>query len=611
MADDSSICIGGASGFWGDAALATPQLLAHEGLDYLVYDYLAEVTMSIMARARAADPAKGYATDFVSAAMAPNLGQIAAQGVKVISNAGGVNPLACAEALRSHIKAEGLSLRVAVVSGDDLLERASEFQDAREMFSGETLPPTDQLASINAYLGAFPIARALDAGADIVITGRCVDSAVTLGACIHAFGWTADDYDRLAQGSLAGHLLECGTQATGGNFTDWEQVVDTLPDAGYPLAQIDADGGFVIGKPKDTGGTVSVGSVGEQMLYEIGDPAAYLLPDVVCDFTAVTLEQLDGDRVAVSGARGRGAPDSYKVCATWADGYRAGQVWTMIGRDAQRKAQLFAQGVIQRSNRSLETAGLPPLSETSVEVLGVESHFGSGARSSTAREVDVKIAVKHPGARGVAEFLKEMIGLALTAPPGLAGFAGARPKPMPVVRLFSFLLPKEKLRVHIEVDREHLPYETPQTQLPTGRGDTPEPPVPDAVSDEELVAVSLESLAFGRSGDKGDKANIGVMARKPEFLPWIADRLTAKHVADCFAHFLRPDQDAPVERFYLPGSSALNFLLHDVLGGGGVASLRADPQGKAYAQLLLTEAVPVPRELAERHGLTLLQNPSE
>ena len=612
MADTPSICIGGASGFWGDAALATPQLLRHPGLDFLVYDYLAEITLSIMARARAADPSKGYATDFVSAAMAPNLHTLAERGVRVISNAGGVNPLACAEALRGRIQAQGLTLRVAVIEGDDLVQRAGEFAQRREMFSGEAFPPVEQVASINAYVGAAPIARALDAGADIVIVGRCVDSAVTLGACLHAFGWAADDYARLAQGSLAGHILECGTQATGGNFTDWEQVAEHLPEAGYPVAEIAADGHVVIGKPAATGGTVSVGSVGEQMLYEIGDPSAYVLPDVVCDFTRVRLQQLGQDRVGVSGARGRGAPASYTVCATWADGYRAGQIWTMIGRDAPRKARLFADAVIERTARALQASDLAPLAETSVEILGVESHYGRRDRRPASREVDVKIAVKHAAARGVAVFLKEMVGLALTAPPGLAGFAGARPKPMPVVRLFSFLLPKDAVPLRLELDRQALDFTLPAA--PDSAARTAPAAVPDAIPAPTVeadaaaarVPVSLEALAYARSGDKGDKVNIGIMARDPAFLPWIARHLTAARVRERFAHFLAGDDSGAVQRFYLPGVHALNFLLHDVLGGGGVASLRADPQGKAYAQVLLAEAVPVPRELAQRCALPVL-----
>ncbi|MFK7828330.1 MAG: acyclic terpene utilization AtuA family protein [Congregibacter sp.] len=598
-----SIRIGGASGFWGDAGLATAQLLGDGTLDYLVYDYLAEVTMSIMARARAADAARGYATDFVSAAIAPNLHEIAGQGVKVIANAGGVNPVACAAALREQIAAQGLALRVAVVRGDDLLHRSDEFMSCGEMYSGEDFPDPAALASINAYLGAFPIACALDAGADIVVTGRCVDSAVTLGACIHAYGWQRHDLDQLAQGSLAGHILECGTQATGGNFTDWEDVVDSLHEAGYPIAEVSSDGQFTVHKPRGSGGLVSVGTVGEQMLYEIGDPAAYVLPDVICDFTAVELRQIDHDVVAVRGARGRGVPEDYKVCATWADGYRAGQIWSMLGRDAAHKAERFAAAVFRRSDTVLEQVGLPPLTETSVEILGVESHFGAAARAST-REVDVKMAVKHASAKGVGVFLKEMVGLALTAPPGLAGFAGARPKPMPVVRLFSFLLPKNAVSIAVELDGQSLNFNPMVVTLAVDSPDSLESAVPSADSaGVDMLSVALESLAFARSGDKGDKANIGVIARRREFLPWIARSLSADRVANCFAHFLAPGQTPAVERFYLPGIAALNFLLHRALGGGGVASLRTDPQGKSYAQILLAEPVQIPRALAEQYGL--------
>lgn len=604
---EQSITIGGASGFWGDASLATPQLLRSGKLDFIVYDYLAEITMSIMARARAADNNKGYAVDFIGAVLKPNLADIARQGVKVIANAGGVNVRACAEAARALIDELGLDLSVAVVQGDDLSDRAESFATAgaTEMFSGDAFPPAESIASINAYLGAFPIARALAEGADIVITGRCVDSAVTLGACIYSFDWGPDDYDRLAAGSLAGHILECGTQATGGNYTDWESVVDSLPSAGYPMAEIGSDGAFVVTKPEGTGGTVTVGTVAEQMLYEIGDPQAYLLPDVACDFSEVTLEQLAEDRVRVAGARGHGAPDSYKVSATYADGYRAGQVWTMYGRDADTKAEKLAQLVFARTGMVLDAMGLPPLSETSVEVVGAEAHYGAAREIGAVREVDVKLAAKHPSAKGVGVFLKEMVGMALTAPPGLSGFAGARPKPSPVVRLFSMLVPKQDVPVTVEstAGTASIAAHSGAVFDPTS---IVRPTQPEMAPEAEMVEVALEALAWGRSGDKGDKANIGVIARHPQFMPWIAASLTEQRVADFFAHFLAPGQARPVERFLMPGPPALNFLLHDVLGGGGTASLRTDPQGKGYAQLLLGLPVAVPAELARHHTLSIL-----
>ena len=321
-----TIRVGGASGFWGDASLSTPQLLGAGNIDYIVYDYLAEITMSILARARAKSPDAGFAGDFVFAALKGSLKDIARQRIKVISNAGGVNPKACADAVRTLAGDLDLDLKVAVVEGDDLMARRDEIAGAGhvEMFSGAPCPEPDSIASINAYLGAFPIAEALAQGADIVITGRCVDSAVTLGACIHEFGWSADDLDALAGGSLAGHILECGPQACGGNFTDWELAADGIENIGYPVAEIAADGSFAVGKPEGTGGLVSVGTVAEQMLYEIGDPQAYVLPDVVCDFSDVTIAQTGEDRVEVSGARGRPAPSTYKVCMTHQDGFRGG-----------------------------------------------------------------------------------------------------------------------------------------------------------------------------------------------------------------------------------------------------------------------------------------------
>jgi Acyclic terpene utilisation family protein AtuA len=603
----NTICIGGASGFWGDASLATPQLLATEKLDYIVYDYLAEITMSIMARARASDDKLGYATDFIGAVLKPNLAEIARQKVKVIANAGGVNPRACAEAARMLIDGQKLGLKVAVVMGDDLSARAAEFaaSGVTEMFSGESYPDPAKVASINAYLGAFPIARALDAGADIVITGRCVDSAVTLGACIHAFGWQREDYDCLAQASLAGHLLECGTQATGGNFTDWEQLVDSLPMAGYPMAEIDATGSIVLTKPEGSGGAVTAGTVAEQMLYEIGDPQAYLLPDVACDFSQVQLQQLGEDRVLVNGARGHGAPDGYKTSATYADGYRGGHIWTMYGRDADIKGRKFAESVFSRCRMLLEQAGLPDFTETSIEVIGAESHFGAARRVGSVREVDVKLAVKHPSPKGVGILLKEMVGMALTAPPGLTGFAGARPKPSPVVRLFSMVVPKAQVEVSVELDGQVISCSDPLGKI-FDPAELTAPPVPSQQPGDDPVAVSLESLAWGRSGDKGNKANIGIIARREEYVPYIAAQLDEQRVAAYFAHFLDPGQNLPVQRFFLPGSNAFNFLLHDVLGGGGVASLRTDPQGKGYAQLLLAESIQVPRSLAEKFDLNTL-----
>ena len=592
-----TIRVGGASGFWGESAVATPQLLATGNLDYLVFDYLAEITMSIMARARSANAETGYALDFVTAVLKPSLDEIVRQGVKVISNAGGVNPPACGNAIRKLIADRGLDLKVAVVTGDDLTGRASEFaaSDVSEMFSDAAFPSEEKLASVNAYLGAFPIAQALGEGADIVITGRVVDSAVTLGACIHEFAWTANDLDELAGGSLAGHILECSVQATGGNFTDWETVADTMHEIGYPIAEIAADGSFVCTKPEGTGGIVSVGTVCEQMVYEIGDPQAYVLPDVVCDFSEVELVQDGPDRVRVNGARGRAAPDRYKVSATYADGFRGGQILFFYGFDADRKARCFAEAALARTQARLQRQKLGALTETCVELIGDESHYGARRRVEGSREVAVKIAGKHPDAKGIGVLLQEIIGIALAAPPGLTLFSGGRPKPSPVVRLFSFLIAKDQVSVTIDVnERVVTSAQAAGEAFDPGLITRPEEPDPPT-HDTARVSVPLIKLALGRSGDKGNKANIGIIARKPEYLPFIWSALSEDVVRDCFAHFI----EGSVERFLLPGSNAINFLLHDVLGGGGVASLRNDPQGKGYAQILLDYAIDIPESLAE------------
>lgn len=594
-----SIRIGGACGFWGESPLATGQLLADGNLDYIVYDYLAEITMSIMARARAANPELGYAGDFVSAVLKPNLSEIARQGVKIISNAGGVNPTACAAVIRQLIDSQGLDLKVAVIFGDDLSSHSNELAAASltEMFSGQPFPAQETVASINAYLGAFPIAKALDEGADIILTGRVVDSAVTLGACIHEFGWSKTDLDELAGGSLAGHILECGPQATGGNLTDWELVADTYFNIGYPIAEISADGSFICTKPENTGGLVTPHTVGEQMLYEIGDPQAYVLPDVVCDFSAVTIEQKAENRVQVSGARGRPAPPDYKVSATYADGFRGGQMLLFYGFEADRKARRFAEVALERARASLASLNLPDYSETSVELIGDESHYGNCRKVQGSREVMVKIAARHADSNGLVILFREIVGMALGGPPGLSGFAGGRPKPSPVIRLFSFTHPKEDVEVTVKTTGgEWKMRETIQDlAFDPASIERPIAPLPE-VADQQQISVPLIRLAVGRSGDKGDKANIGIIARQPEYLPWIWAALTEQAVADCFAHFLK----GGVERFYLPGSNSINFLLHDVLGGGGIASLRNDPQGKGYAQLLLDYPIPVPQALAER-----------
>lgn len=604
-----TVRIGCGTGFWGDTPAGAAQLVRSGGIDYLVMDYLAEITMSILARMKARRPELGYATDFVTMVMKPLAREIAARRIRVVTNAGGVNPQACRDALMAVFAEAGVDLRVAVVHGDDLSPQAQRYRDAgvTEMFSGAPMP--ERIASMNAYLGAFPIAEALDRGADIVLTGRVVDSAIVLGPLIHEFGWRPDDHDLLSGGSLAGHVLECGTQATGGIVTDWRDVPG-WDDMGFPIAECEADGSFVLTKPAGTGGLVSTATVAEQIVYEVGDPTRYILPDVVADWSAVRLDEAGPDRVRVSGARGLAPTGSYKVSATHADGYRAAVTMMIVGREAVERARATGEAILSRAGRLIGEAGFAGFSETSLEVLGSEANYGAAARRGDAREVVLKIAVRHADKEALQIFAREIYPAATAMAQGITGFAGGRPEPQPVIRLFSFLAPKTDVAVSIGIDGDDFAVASPPA---AGQAEAaaPQPaaaasgsvaPGPVVTPAGATVAVPLIALARGRSGDKGDIANIGVLARSPDYLPWLRRSLTPEAVGSCFAHFLAGGpQD--VERFEWPGLGGFNFVLHRALGGGGVASLRHDPQGKALAQILMDFPVKVPAEWLHPGGV--------
>ena len=616
-----SIRIGGASGFWGDSSVGAPQLVQLGKVDYVVFDYLAELTMSVLAAARLKNPELGYATDFVTVTMKAILKDVVAKNIKIVSNAGGMNPHACAAALAAIAAEQGVSIRIAVVEGDDVLPLIPELrnQGITELQSGAPLP--ERLLSANAYLGAAPIKQALDAGAQVVITGRCVDSAVTLGVLMHEFDWTfeghQDDLDKLAQGSLAGHLIECGCQSTGGLFTDWQTVPD-WDNIGYPVLTCSADGSFVVEKPPQTGGLVSVATVAEQLVYEIGDPANYLLPDVVCDFTQVQLTQIGEHQVSVRGARGKAPTPHYKVSATYAQGFRCSGQLTIVGLDAVAKAQRTGEAILTRTRRLLADAGLNDYGDTLIEILGSESCYGAhkNAQVQASREAVLRLTVTHSSKEALSLFAREIAPAGTSWSPGTTG-AGGRPSPSPMIRQYAFLLDKTALqpavvmegtRTLVEPSVRPEPVEGLMQPLPTSVWVEPVETsvtlrqaqgerglVSERKIECDVITVPLIQLAYARSGDKGDTSNIGLIARQSAFLPYIKFAVTEKTVADWLSHLVK----GKVTRFDLPGINAVNFVCQLALGGGGMSSLRNDPLGKGMAQIVLDMPVKIPKHLIQ------------
>jgi hypothetical protein len=583
--------IGGASGAWGDSPRAMPQLLRSK-VDYLMMDYLAEVTMSLLARARMKDPTAGFPLDFVDY-LRGVLPEIAERKIRIVSNAGGVNPRACKAALQAICDELGISLMIAVVEGDDVLPMTEkpDGQDIREAVSGARLPK--RLLTANAYLGALPIMTALDSGADIVITGRCADSALALGILMHEFQWSSKDYDRLAAGSLVGHLLECGPQSTGGLFTDWEKVPD-WHNIGYPIAECSADGTFVLTKPDGTGGLVTPGTVAEQTLYEIGDPQAYVLPDVVADFSNVKLSQIGSSRVLVTGARGRPPTRHYKVSATYQDGYRAVATVSIVGMSAARKARRTAEALLARARMTFEERGIPDFSSVHIEELGADAAYGIDTGTSATREVLLRLVVLHQDRNAIELFARELGSVGISFAPGTTGIYSGRPKAAPLIRLYTFFIEKTAIeRPRVLLDHETIVVDIPPGEALNEISTKPVWPAAAEMLEGPTVEIPLIRLAHARSGDKGDSSNIAIFARDPAYIPVLRRELTAARIARHF-HLLA---GGPVRRYEAPGLHAFNFVIENALGGGGMASSRIDPQGKAFGQMALEMMILAPAAL--------------
>jgi hypothetical protein len=455
MDDARKVLIANGQGFWGDSILGPVRLVREGPLDYLTLDYLAEVTMSIMQKLRSRRPEMGYATDFVRM-LDRLLPEMTEKGVRVVANAGGVNPHACKDAVMEVLDKHGLRgrVKVAVVEGDDILDRLDELLESGEelanMDTGEPLATIrDRVTSANVYLGAFPIAEALGAGAHIVITGRATDPGLVLGPMIHEFGWGPADYDRLAAGTVAGHIVECGPQCTGGNYADWREVED-LALIGYPIIEARPSGTFTVTKHEGTGGMVTEHSVRHQLVYEMGDPAAYITPDVTADFTSFRLTDEGGDRVCVEGVEGSAPTDTYKVSISYEDGWKALGQLTISGPDAVEKARLCADVVWKR----LAYDGVEfPEQDRTVELVGANvCHAGIDVPGAAdPAEVVLRLGVKSADRAAVDRFGMEIVPLVTSGPPGVTGFAGGRPKATEIIGFWPALLSKDRVSTKVSV----------------------------------------------------------------------------------------------------------------------------------------------------------------
>ena len=448
-----TVRVAAGQGFWGDWLDAPRRQVEGGPIDYLMLDYLAEVTMSILQKQKERDARMGYARDFVGA-MQSVLPAVAERGVKVIANAGGVNPPACAEAVRDVFRTAGKAgaLRVGVITGDDLLPRLDELLSKGHAFAnmdtGDSLSTVrDRVLSANAYIGSEPIVKALAGGANVVITGRSTDTALTMAPLRHEFGWNATDWDRLAAGIIAGHIIECGAQCSGGNcLYDWRSIPD-LANVGYPLVEASADGTFIVTKHPDTGGRVSVQTVTEQLVYEMGDPHAYITPDVVADFTSIRLEDAGADRVRVYGIKGRPATDKLKVSIAYRAGFKAVGTLVYAWPDALDKAKLADQVLRQR----LSAMGLT-FDEILTEYVGVSATHGPLAGTVLdAPEVQLRVGVRGEDRSSVERFTREIAPLVLNGPPSVTGFAGGRPKVEEVVAYWPALVDKSVVTPSVEV----------------------------------------------------------------------------------------------------------------------------------------------------------------
>jgi len=593
----SKIKIANAGGFWGDDLSAFRRQLEGGELDYLTMDFLAEITMSILRKQQIRNPELGYVTDFIDQ-IEENALLLEEKKVKVITNAGGINPIQCGKKIVEILNAKNINLKVAVVDGDNIVDDISTFYPNQESFENletreDFQPVASKVQSANVYLGIPPILRALELGADIVICGRVTDTSITIAPMVYEFGWELNDWDKIASGLIAGHIIECGAQSTGGNFTDW-QLINDWSNFGYPIVEVFPDASFVFTKHDNTGGLVSLDTVREQLVYEMGDPSFYISPDVIANFLSIQIASDGLNRVKVNGIKGSPATDSFKVSMAYEDGYSASGTIIISGDDALKKAEIFADIFWTRYDINFE--------KINTEFIGFDSCQKEMVSSIEPNEVLLKLSVYDNDKSKLIEFSKGIAPLILSGPPGVA-VTGGRPRIQNVMSYWPALISKKLLNARVSLlDNNGEINKTEIVQSLTGhelnpirteKDDETIKPVESKFSDDQLVKTKVRNICLARSGDKGDMSNIGVLARSEEIYNFIKEKFTVEYIKDLFKDFCK----GKVIRYEMDNLSALNFLLEESLDGGGTKSLMIDAQGKTFASALLNQEILVPKEL--------------
>ena len=581
------IRIANCSGFFGDRLSAATEMVEDGPIDVLTGDWLAELTMLILQRTRAKRPGGGFARTFVTQ-MEHVMGTCLDRGIKVVSNAGGLDPDGCADAIAEVADKLGLSPTIAYVAGDDVLDRLDELRDAGvgliDFDSGEAIVDTSSLITANAYLGCWGIVEALGAGADIVVTGRTTDAAVVCGPAAWHHGWARDDWDELAGAVVAGHVVECGTQATGGNYSFFTEV-DGLTRTGFPWAEIAADGSSVIGKHEGTGGEVSVGTVTSQLLYEIAEPA-YLGPDVTARFDTIELDETGPDRVRISGVRGEPPPPTLKVAMNELGGFRNEVAVALVGLDVEAKAELVEAAF-------WEAMPYSPVDYASVTTRLVRTDKEDPGSNEEAM-ASWRCALKDPDERKVGRVVfNATVELGLATIPGFTsagGSGGQQARPFGVYR--PALIPADVVPQHVVVlGRDGTVVES---VAPSAAVDIVARPGPDGPSpDGPTTLAPIGRVVGARSGDKGANANLGVFVRSDEAWPWMRDFLTV----DELRRLLPEAAGLPIDRHELASIRSLNFVIHGLLEEGVAASTRSDPQAKSLGEWLRARTVAIPSTL--------------